>query len=192
MKKGLYFLLGIFLILLICNAPLTDAGIYPYEGNYPVAIPKITENAYGEMWNYSQHSNPWIFNITEDNVYFNLTNLISGNLNGFNFTSEIQSNGGSYLIVENTGLYSVSLSMSFLSNNVGGTFGIGVVQNFNVANNRNCYARREASMAIGNMGIVCLMDLNSSDTINIQVENEDNTRDMIIHTVNLNLVRIGD
>lgn len=147
---------------------------------------------YGEMWNYTGHTTPWTFDITADNVYFNFTNLNIGDCNGFTFTSETQPNGGSYLTNTVAGLYKMDFSMSFLSTAVGGTFGIAVVQNFDVNMHRDCYSRREAATDIGNVGISCLMDLGVGDVVNIQVENEDNTRDMIIHTVNLNLLRVGD
>jgi len=153
----------------------------------------ITGNQiYGEMYNYSPHATPWTFDITEDDVYFNLTGLVAGNLNGFGFSNGTVGEEGSHLIAEVDGLYKACLSMSFLSNAVGGDFGISVARNFDETQSRDCYSRREASTNIGNVGVCCLIGLEGGDTVNIKVENEDNTRDMIIHTVNLNLMRVGD
>ena len=147
---------------------------------------------YGEMYNYSSHASPYTFDILANDIYYNLTGLVEGNLNGFSFSDGNQTSGGSKLTAQVAGLYKVCSSLSFLSNNVGGTFGIGIVENYDVTLHRDCYSRREAAIQIGNVGVCCLMDLDAGDIVNIQIENEDNTRDMIIHTVNLNLMRIGD
>jgi len=194
MKKGLYILLAICLVFLICNAPLTDAVIYPYDGNYPVAIPNpITERAYGEMWNYSANSTAWTFEVDTSSIYYNLTNLQNGSLNGFNFIDANQTEGGSYLTTEVSGIYQISFSMSFESVAVGGLYGIGISKNFDIDNSRNCYARRVGTGSVGNIGITCLLDLIIGDSINIQVENEESpSKDIKVHTVNLNLVKVGD
>ena len=146
---------------------------------------------YAEIWNYTSHGSPFTFDITADDVYFNMTGFVEGDCNGFSFTSAVQGSGGSYFTNEIAGLYKVCLTMSFNSNNVGGTFGIAVVQNFDVNNHRDCYSRRAASTDVAPAVICCLLDLGVGDVVNVQVENEDNTRDMVIHTMNLNLVRVG-
>lgn len=208
MRKTIFFLI---LLLILLVPTILSVGYMEYltkafadtlycsltgctmEGDLNQSKGNTTVNLiYGEMFNYSSHSSPYTFDILGDNIYYNLTGLVEGNLNGFSFSTGNQASGGSKLTAQVAGLYKVCSSMSFLSNNVGGTFGIGIVENYDVTLHRDCYSRREASIQIGSVGVCCLMDLDVGDIVNIQVENEDNTRDMIIHTVNLNLFRIGN
>ncbi|HUV84788.1 MAG TPA: hypothetical protein VMV86_03715, partial [Methanosarcinales archaeon] len=156
-------------------------------GNATINIP------YGEMWNYTSNITAWRFDLVDPDVYYNLTNLRAGNLNGFTFTSATEANGGSYLTAYIEGLYKIDASISFKGQTAGGLHGIGVVKNFKVADNRQCYARRKATGLVGNVGITCMMNLAAGDKINMQIEDEvDPVKDIFIHTVNLNLIRIGD
>ncbi len=61
---------------------------------------------YGEMWNYT--STGWTFDIDDSDIYYNLTGLVEGDLNGFTFSDDTQLNGGSRLIAEITGMYTSS------------------------------------------------------------------------------------
>jgi len=146
---------------------------------------------YGEMWNYTSADDPWEFNIDAADIYYNLTNMTAGELNGFTFTRG-DPERGSYLTAQVEGMYHANFAISFLSENVGGLYSAAIVQNYDVTMHRDCYSRRAAATAVGNMGVVCIIDLNKGDNVSIQVENENTNRDMIIHSVNINLVRIGD
>ena len=145
---------------------------------------------YGEMWNYT--SAGYNFDIDAADVYYNLTGLTAGNLNGFRFQSNSSDTGGDHLVTEVSGLYRVSLSMSFGSQAQGGTYGISLNHGWNPNTHRNCYARRTASSDTGNIALQCLMDLEVGDPIAVMVENEATNRDMTIYTVNINVVRVGD
>ena len=146
---------------------------------------------YGEMWNYTASDAPWTFDIDASDIYYNITNLVAGDLNGFTFTDG-GAVTGTYLTAKISGLYKACLTMSFLSQANGGLYGVAVVHNYNVSKHRDCYARREAATAVGNVGVCCLIDLDDGDNVSIQAENENTNRDMLIHTVNLNLFRVGD
>ncbi len=163
----------------------TDNNIETY-GNF------TGNQFYGEMWNYSAGGVGWQFDIDTSDTYYNMTSLAVGELNGFNHTEAAGSDGGSYLTAMVKGLYKMSMSISFNSEANGGLYGMAVVENFEVDNHRDCYARREATSSVGNVGITCLMHLEVGGIVNIQVENENTNRDMYIHTVNLNLMRVGD
>jgi hypothetical protein len=148
---------------------------------------------YGSMYNYSDAASPWTFPIAASGVYYNLTNLSAGRLNGFTFTSNNQSTGGSFLTVQVAGEYKADASVSWLASIAGGNYGFAIVNNYDVTNNRQCYARREATGNVGNVGMTCTMTLAVGDKINIQVEDETApARDISIHTVSIALHRIGN
>lgn len=208
MERKSKFLLGIIIVLAISSvgSALAIDGensqfVQRLLANAPVLCddPELlcisningkVNSVYGEMWNYT--SAGWNFDIDMNNVYYNLTNLTIGELNGFSFEDNTQENGGSNLITQVDGLYIMSMSLSFSSENVGGLYGISIAHDFDPDTHRNCYARRNAATTTGNVGITCIMDLHVGDKVVIMVENENTNRDMTIYTVNLNIVRIGN
>ena len=145
---------------------------------------------YGEMYNYTVVGSPWVFGIATQNIYYNMSNFTAGDLNGFRYIQNV-ADEGDQLEALVPGKYKVSLTMSFSSSAVGGLYGIGVTHNWNVSKHRECYSRREAAAEVGNVGVSCIMDLDVGDKVIVQVENEQNTRNMNIHTMNVNLVKIG-
>ena len=145
---------------------------------------------YGEMYNYSGSAVPWTFGIADAGTYYNLTNMSAGDLNGFTFT-EGGANGGSYLTAQVAGLYLVNFGISFSAETAGGLYGIGVTHNWDVSKHRECYSRSDAKITVGHVGVTCLMDLLVGDNIVAQIENENAVRDIYIHTINLNAVRVG-
>ena len=162
-------------------------------GNLIVSGNMTTNQYYGEMWNYTGNLSAWEFTITTEDVYYNLTGLRAGELNGFTFTDASQVLGGSYLTAQVAGLYKMDFSISLHSQGQDSLFGMAVVHDFDVETHRDCYARRNIKgNSAGNAGISCLIDLDIGDQVNIQLENEESTRNVFIHTVNLNLMRIGN
>jgi hypothetical protein len=148
---------------------------------------------YGEMWNWTSNLTAWSFPIVTDSVYYNLTNLSEGNVYGFTFTQNNIPEGGSYLTTEQAGLYKTSLAFSYSSIGTG-LYGISVAKNFNQESSRDCYARRSITSpnTVGSVTVSCLLDLNVGDTINVQMEDEESpVKDVLIHSVNLNLVKVG-
>jgi len=173
---------------------MTDfVGDTNFDGNLNHTGGNATINMiYGEMYNYSGSATPYTFDIDDADTYYNLSGLTTGDCNGFEFVNNATENGGSYLITQVSGLYKSCLTLSFASQAQGGLYGIAVTHNFDVDKHRECYSRRAAATAVGNVGVCCLIDADVGDIINVQVENENNARDMFIHTVNLNLLRVGD
>jgi len=168
------------------NGGIEVNGAATISGNF-------TANFYqAEMWNYTPGGVGYLFNIDTFGIYYNLTGLIPGELNGFNFTEATQLNGGSYLTTEIRGTYAMNFHMSFGSEANGGLYGISIAHNHDRESHRDCYARRQAAIAVGSVSVTCLMHLEVGDKVAIQIESEDNDRDIYIHSANLNLVRIGD
>ena len=158
------------------------------ENNESLAV------AYGEMWNKTGSTSPYTFTIAALGIYYNLTGLVDGALYDFTTTHTTQANGGSFLTIGSDGTYKVDATISWIASVAGGTYGFAVSHNFTVEDHRNCYSRRQASNSVGNVGVTCIMaDLIGGDTINIQVEDETApARDIQIHNVNINLVRIRE
>jgi len=147
---------------------------------------------HGEMWNYTNGITGWRFSIPTAGIYYNLTNMTAGELNGFAFTSNSQTTGGSYLTASVGGLYQLNSHVSFKSENVGGLFGFSIAQNWDETEHRECYSRRQAVEEVGSVATTCHMLIDAGDNVSIMIENENNDRDVFIQTANLNLVRIGD
>lgn len=145
---------------------------------------------YGEMWNYT--SAGWTYEIPTAGIYENLTNLIYGDLNGFDFIDNPRATGGSFLTANIGGKYRASFSIAF-GNFPNQLFGGGIAINGIVQ--RDCYDRAFLSNAqeVENLEKSCIIGLNQGDTIHIQVEDETApSSDADIYQVNLNLFRIGD
>lgn len=150
----------------------------------------FTNVIYGEMFNYSKTDALLEIEILQAGVYYNITNLTTGDCNGFTF--EQPAGAGTQLRAMYDGLYKMSFTMSFESIAVGGLFGVAVAHNYDVETHRNCYSRREAATAVGNVGVTCIMDLEVGDNVSVLIENENTNRNIKIHTANLNLQRIGN
>ena len=150
-------------------------------------------NFYGGMWNYTANATAWTYTISTANIYYNLTSLSSGALNGFNFTSKTGVNGGSYLTALKAGTYQIHADISAEALASTALYSMAVVKNFNVSNSENCYARRDIGTDVGSFSVSCfLTDIAIGDKINLQIENEENTNDIKFHTVNMILARVGD
>lgn len=196
LKKEPKVLFGSAAMVLFFTAAMASANI---EKNYceyenVTSVDIYNNMIHGEMWNYSANSTAWTFPIAASGKYYNLTGLALGELNDFTFTDAAQVSGGSYLTADKAGTYKMDFSMSFGSTGKG-LYGIAVVHDFDVDTHRDCYARRQVSATgdVGNIGITCIMDIDVGDEINVQIEDEDNpVKDIKIHTVNINMIRIGD
>lgn len=148
---------------------------------------------YGELWNYSSNATAWLFTISTVDVYYNLTGLEEGELNGFTHAHKSQQEGGSNLTALVSGLYQVSYQISTEATFNSGLYSFAVVRNYDVNNNRNCYVRKEvAKDEAGILAGSCLMRLEAGDQVNMQIEDEEAPASSLrIQTVNLNLVMIG-
>lgn len=194
MKKLIVFLIFLLTIGVVYANELWFK-LYQYEDERLILTSPISGDSsiYGEMWNYTSNASSWTFTIPASSVYYNFTGLVAGNLKGFNFNDGNQTSGGSRLTTATAGLYSVNFQISMEGLAAGGLHGMGVVVNYDVTANRDCYSRHSGSASVMTMGVTCLLDLNINDIVNLQIEDEDSpSKNINIHTVNLNLVRIGD
>ena len=148
-------------------------------------VSESIKRPYGEMWNYT--SAGWNFDVDTAGVYYNLTGLGPSDLKGFTFVGATGANGGSHLVAQVAGRYAVEFHMSFSSQAQGGLYGVSIAHDYNPNTHRECYARRTASLGTSNLGITCIMTLKVGDRVAVMIENELNTRDISIETVNLNL-----
>jgi hypothetical protein len=184
------FIVGIFIACLMIVS-ISEAVTVFFDKDIDYNFMVLGE-PYGEMWNWTPNGVGFAFNIDDADVYYNLSNLTSGDLRGFTFTNADTSAGGSFLTAQVTGLYRMSFSMSFESEAQGGLYGFSISHNFDENAHRDCYSRREAALAVGSVSVTCLMDIEAQDTINIRIENENNNRDISVHTANLNVNKIAE
>ena len=159
------------------------------HGNVETKGNMTTNQFYGEMWNYT--SAGYLLNIDLAGVYYNVTGLAPGELNGFTFSTSSSATGGSVLTTNVSGLYSVSGTLSFSSQAVGGMYGISLAHNHDQNTHRDCYSRITAATSTGNVGMSCLMDLEMGDNITLMIESENIDRDVTIYTANIKAVRVG-
>jgi hypothetical protein len=149
---------------------------------------------YGEMWNQSPNDTAWNFDVDVASIYYNMTGLSEGKLNGFTYYGNSTETGGSYLEVNVAGRYKVDTAISFEGMAQGRLYSFVSSKNFNVDLSRNCYSRRYVSAlsVVGSASTSCILDLDVGDTLNLQVEAEGTAGDIHIHAINLNTWRIGD
>jgi len=178
-----------------CSDLWVDVAGDAMSGNLDVTGNLTGNNYYGEMWNYTSNATAWVFPIGTDGVYYNITGLAPGGLNGFTFNFENQTSGGSYLTANFAGRYKVDSAISVESVGTNQLYAFAIVKNHNInANGRKCYSRRYISnlAAVGAIPLTCFMDLNIGDNISLQVENEGGTSDLEVHAINVNIMRLGD
>jgi len=143
--------------------------------------------SYGEMWNYTGAG--YSFAFPDDDIYYNLTGLVAGDLRNFSFTNAAQALGGSYLTAHVGGVYSVNAHMTAQGSVAGGEYGFGIAKNFIMQ--RDCYVQMTGSTAHDPRAISCILVLQAGDTVNLQMDDEAfPTKAIVIHTVNLNVVRL--
>jgi hypothetical protein len=149
---------------------------------------------HAEMWNYSANASAWTFPISVAGIYYNMTGLTPGNINGFDFTQGGATGGGSYLTTIIPGTYHIDALLSFETTGNNELYSVAISKNHVASNSRNCYDRVYMSVqAIVDSGTPdCLLDLAAGDTVALQVENEGGTADIKIHSANLHIFRTGD
>lgn len=151
----------------------------------------VTGNrSHGEMWNYSTFGSEWTFTLDDAGVYYNLTNINNENhLRGMNYTTATEANGGSYFTIIDPGYYKASMVITAEANLANDVFAFAIVENFDIENHRDCYSRHWIDTnGPANIGISCFMTLEEGSRVNIQIENEQGNRDLLIHSINLNLL----
>ena len=147
--------------------------------------------SHSSMFNYSANDTAWTFPITTANVYYNLSGLSNLSHSGFNFSTDAEN--GSVLVLNGgaDGHYLVIWSMSFEADGGDALYAVTAVKNGNKDISRNCYSRRWAKKAnVGSISGVCTLALVTGDDVRLQVENEDNNRNIKVHTVSFNINRI--
>jgi hypothetical protein len=175
------------------NLVVTPTGSVELNNDLDVNGNVTDNNYYGEMYSYQANSTAWTFAIADQGVYYNLTGDIQeGDLNGMSFTNQSSAQGGSQLTVDVAGRYHVSATIS-ADTTASSLFAFAVVHDYDVTTHRECYSRRDVTKNnVGSVSISCLMDIDEGEKVNLQVENEESASDLIIHTMNLNLWRVGD
>lgn len=123
--------------------------------------------------------------ITDSEVYYNFTMLDNSSCAGMT----VNSTTFDKIIVDKTGQYTISFSVSF-TGGINGLYGIGIAKNGEIK--RNCYSQQTASGSIQNTGVTCYLMLNAGDYINLQIDDEaEPSQNVAIKTAQLSTHRIG-
>lgn len=123
--------------------------------------------------------------ITQSEVYYNFTMLDNSSCAGMTVNHTTYDK----IIVDKTGEYTVSFSVSFTGGNTG-LYGIGIAKNGIIQ--RNCYSQQTASGSVQNTGVTCYLQLDKNDIIDLQVDDEQApSQNIVIHTAQLSTHRIG-
>lgn len=167
----------------------TDVDI---EGNLNQTSGNATINMiYGELWMHKDTTS--IINpITTPGVWINISinstdaDASGQTLNGFSYTETCNC-----LISQIAGKYKIDYSISTgnAGNNQEYQFAIAI--NDIIQNNTDAHRKIGASGDVGNAGGSGFIDLVINDRINLQARNNDGNADLLVHAVNVNLIRIG-
>ena len=174
---------------------LTVGGKVNVTGNVLVigdinATGNITGNQiYGEMWNKGDYSGAVPFetvDLVTPNVYVQIKNLTTGELNGFTHVNETGN-----LTVQVAGLYNLNANVDVIPASVGGQYGMKVYVN-DVGYNK-CYDHKNMAVEVSALRINCDIRVSVGDNINIRFDDHSNpVRDLELYYANVNSVRIGD
>jgi hypothetical protein len=158
----------------------TNNGIIKVEGDLNVTGNITGNQIYGEAWGTDIGE----VSLASAGVYYNITNLTVGNVNGFHL-----SGGG--LIAEVSGMYSVRSQFAFSGQpNNEYHLALGV----NGERVQSCHTERLIGSGgdVGSASITCFCPMEQGDNMTSMVENVDSSGNPTIHNINLNMVRIGD
>lgn len=151
-----------------------NGGINQTEGNATINM------IYGEVWGKEIGD----VNIISQGVYYNVTNVSLGETNGF-------TEADGKLTAKYSGIYSVNSAWSFSgSANTEYHLALGV----NGGRQEHCHAQRKIGTGgdVGSSSLSCIDRFNAGDVITLMIENVDSATDPTIHSINLNVVRIGN
>lgn len=116
--------------------------------------------------------------------YYNITNLTQGDISGVNYSN-------SKLIIDEAGVYAISSQFSF-SDGANTEFHLGL--GINGSRQDHCHTQRKVGTG-GDMrsaSFTCINSFNKGDIITVMIENVDNVNNPTIHSINLNIIKIGD
>jgi hypothetical protein len=135
---------------------------------------------YGEAWGHEIGD----VTISSSGVYYNITNLTGGELNGFTHSSGV-------LTPQVAGLYHIVSNFAF-SGATTNEYHLGLI--VNGVQQDKCHTQRKLGTGgdVGSAGFTCFYRLSSGDAVTLGIENAGAANDATIHDVDLNLVRIGD
>jgi hypothetical protein len=143
-------------------------------------------NIYGEFYN-KVYGGFETIDLATSEVYVKITNSTCGLQNGFTCV-----NGRGNLTANVDGVYKVSFTISAEAVSTSGEYGTKLFVN-GVGKN-NCYAFNNFLNGDSlSGGFNCIVNLNANDVLNIGVDDHANpVRDLIVNSMNLNLMRIGN
>ena len=122
--------------------------------------------------------------ISDANVYYPITNLTQGLINGMSGNNE-------NLTVIFDGVYKIVAHWSF-SGTANNEYHISI--DVNGVQQDKCHAERKIGTGgdVGSASFTCLYDFNIGDKVRMVIENADAGNDATIHSINTNMVRIGN
>ncbi len=131
---------------------------------------------------YQSYDTPIYINTTVTDVYYNITGFTLDKYYGFIV-------GTNDLIIEHTGLYKVSVGMSFSGGN-GAEYETELFIN-NVGKEECVFFRTTSSTLIGDAGFSCILNLEENDNLIIKVKDFSSPpKPIFIYRLNFNIVEI--
>jgi hypothetical protein len=145
-------------------------------------------NLYGGMYNFSDAGYPT--GIASTGVYYNITGLECGYVNGF--TCDVAKGT---LTAKISGVYKIDFTASLSTASANGLYGGGISKNYaDLEVQKRCYSRQwivanEPDTLAG----TCLLTLAAGDTLNYQIDDEVNpVRDTYWQTIQFTVLRVGN
>jgi len=158
-----------------------------YAESTSEATPLLPQMVYGEMWNYTGDDETKFITIPilVSETYYNITCFEC------NDTFGITCNNNHSLIVDYDGMYRIDWTIS-LTGGINGAYGMGVALNGNIEKSRGCYAMRQVTSGIGNVGGTCILPMRKGDYVVMQIDDETNpAAAAFFNQANFNMIRIG-
>jgi hypothetical protein len=174
--------------LLISGSTLFKENITAPNICYSNGSNCIINNIGGGMYNFIEGG--YVFPITSTDVYYNISNLTSGELNNVIFNNN-------NLTIQTSGVYKIEASLSSKQNvGIDSEYGFGITKqnSTGVYNpeqlNGRCYAQFTGGTSYQGNTFVCRLRLNQYDNITLSIDDEsDSANDLKIKNVNLIITR---
>jgi len=164
------------------NANFTNQNIST-TGNY------IGNVFYGGMYNFSDAG--YNINIPTSGVYYNVTGLECGEINGFNCSSST-----GVMTANHDGVYKIDFSIALkVSAGGNGLYGIGIAKNYSdLEVQKRCYGRIWATSGqVSGTSGTCFLRLNVGDMLNFMIDDEVNpARTVAWETIQFTAIRVGN
>jgi len=164
------------------------AGLWKCH-DFNSSVEDITETHYAELYNWT--AGGFLFPITHINVWYNLTGVVQGEINGFIVTENAPDKGGTFLTATKSGVYGAHFIISGQASASGGIYTLAISKNHDVTLDDSCLVKKEGTGTVDQPVVFCVLDITKGDNITGQIlQNNAPPKAFTVNSINFNIHQV--